>query len=532
MAKKKLKLKKFNLHPVTSMILLIALVIIVSFILHLFKASTTYNVINVETGQIKTEVVKVVNQMNYKGVKTLISDALKNFVSFAPLGTLLVTLIGLGVAEATGLIDTVLRRRILKIPPRTVTFLLLLLAIFSSIVNEVGYAVMIPLGALVFLINGRNPLAGIATAFAGVAFGYSISFFVGSTDIALLPYTRVAANLIDEGFHVSMTSNLFIMIASCVILAAIGTVAAENFAIKRFGRYLSKTRDDLGQTKEIEFLDLKYEEQKKLKEDSYEKKGLRWALITSIVVVLLFIYMVIPGLPLSGMLLDLNEEAYVNQLFGTNSYFHDGFTYMTAIYFALSGIAYGIGAKSIKNDKDLINSLVEKLKEVGLVVVMIFFASQLITVFKATNIGVYITALFTNLLKSLPVNGWLLIIISMIFIAISNLFMPNSLSKWSIISPVLVPLMMQSNISPQFCQYIFRAAESMTNGITPLLAYFIVYLAYLNIYNKDPERPITIKKGINYMLPYMLWFIIGWILIIMAWYIIGLPLGPGVMPTL
>ena len=532
MAKKKLRLKKFNLHPVTSMILLIALVIIVSFILSLCKASTTYNVINIETGQIKTEVVKVVNQMNYKGVKTLISDALKNFVSFAPLGTLLVTLLGLGVAEATGLIDTVLRRRILKIPPRTVTFLLLLLAIFSSIVNEVGYAVMIPLGALVFLINGRNPLAGIATAFAGVAFGYSISFFVGATDIALLPYTRVAANLIDEGFHVSMTSNLFIMIVSCFILAAIGTIAGENFAIKRFGRYLSKTRDDLGQTKEIEFLDLKYEEQKKLKEDSYEKKGLRWALITSIVVVVLFIYMVIPGLPLSGMLLDLNEEAYVNQLFGTNSYFHDGFTYMTAIYFALSGIAYGIGAKSIKNDKDIINNLVEKLKDIGLVVVMIFFASQLITVFKATNIGIYITALFSNLLKSLPVNGWLLILVSMIFIAISNLFMPNSISKWSIISPVLVPLMMQSNISPQFCQYIFRAAESMTNGITPLLAYFVVYLAYLNIYNRDPERPVTIKKGINYMLPYMLWFVIGWILIIMAWYIIGLPLGPGVMPTL
>ncbi len=532
MAKKKLRLKKFNLHPVTSMILLIALVIIVSFILSLCKASTTYNVINIETGQTKTEVVKVVNQMNYKGVKTLISDALKNFVSFAPLGTLLVTLLGLGVAEATGLIDTVLRRRILKIPPRTVTFLLLLLAIFSSIVNEVGYAVMIPLGALVFLINGRNPLAGIATAFAGVAFGYSISFFVGATDIALLPYTRVAANLIDEGFHVSMTSNLFIMIVSCFILAAIGTIAGENFAIKRFGRYLSKTRDDLGQTKEIEFLDLKYEEQKKLKEDSYEKKGLRWALITSIVVVVLFIYMVIPGLPLSGMLLDLNEEAYVNQLFGTNSYFHDGFTYMTAIYFALSGIAYGIGAKSIKNDKDIINNLVEKLKDIGLVVVMIFFASQLITVFKATNIGIYITALFSNLLKSLPVNGWLLILVSMIFIAISNLFMPNSISKWSIISPVLVPLMMQSNISPQFCQYIFRAAESMTNGITPLLAYFVVYLAYLNIYNRDPERPVTIKKGINYMLPYMLWFVIGWILIIMAWYIIGLPLGPGVMPTL
>lgn len=532
MAKRKLKFKKFNLHPITSIILLILAVILLSAILSLFNASATYNTINLETGQIQTNIITVENQLTYQGVKNLVSNAAKNFISFAPLGTLLITLIGLGIAEATGLVDTVLRRRILKISPKLVTFLLILIAIFSSIVNEVGYAVMIPLGALVFLINGRNPLAGIATAFAGVAFGYSISFFVGATDIALLPYTRAAARLIDETFHVSMTSNLFIMIISSFVLAAIGTFASETFAIKRFGRYTSKTRDDLGQTKEIEFLDLQYEEQKKLKEEANEKKGLRSALIVGIILFIIFVYTVIPGLPLSGMLLDLSEGAYVDQLFGVNSYFQDGFTYLIAIFFAVTGIAYGIGAKTIKNDKDLINQLVEKSKNIGLIIIMIFFASQFIALFKATNIGTYITASLTNLLKVLPLDGVLLILVSIIIIAVSNLFMPNSLGKWAIISPVVVPLMMQSNISPQFSQYIFRASESMTNGITPLLAYFIVYLAYLNVYNKDPERPISIRKGISYMMPYMLWFTIGWILIIMAWYIIGLPLGPKVLPTL
>ncbi len=532
MAIRKRKLKKFNLHPVTTIILLILLVVLLSAILSLFDASATYNTIDLATGQIQTSIITVENQLTYQGVKNLISNATKNFISFAPLGTLLITLIGLGIAEATGLIDTVLRRRILKISPKLVTFLLILFAIFSSIVNEVGYAIMIPLGALVFLINGRNPLAGIATAFAGVAFGYSISFFVGATDISLLPYTRVAARLIDESFHVSMTSNLYIIIVSCFVLAAIGTFAAETFAIKKFGRYTSKTRDDLGQTKEIEFLDLKYEEQKKLKEASNEKKGLKAALITAIVITIIFVYMVIPGLPLSGMLLDLDSIAYVDQLFGANSYFQDGFTYMIAIFFGITGIAYGIGAKTIRNDKDIINSLTEKLKDIGLILVMIFFASQLIALFKTTNIGTYLTASLTNILKMVSLDGMLLIIVAVLIIAVSNLFMPNSLAKWSIISPVLVPLMMQSNVSPQFSQYIFRAAESMTNGITPLLGYFIVYLAYLNIYNRDPERPISIRKGIAYMMPYMFWFSIGWILIIITWYIVGLPLGPGVMPTL
>jgi len=526
------KIKRKTIHPVTSIILIMFLVIIASGILAIFDASATYNTINVETGQIQTNIIEVKNQLNYTGVKNLISNAATNFISFAPLGTLLITLIGLAVAQATGLIDTVLRRRILKLNPTIITFLLFLVSIFSSIVNEVGYAIMIPLGALVFLINGRNPLSGIATSFAGVAFGYSISFFVGSTDISLLPYTKVAAHLIDDIFHVSMTSNLFIMIFSCFVLAIIGTIVTEKIIIKKIGRYTSKTRDDLGATREIEFLDLHYEEQKKLKEEALEKKGLRRANIVSIVIILIFIYMIIPGLPLSGTLLDLEQNAYVNQLFGEHSYFQDGFTYMVAIYFIVTGIAYGIGSKSIKSDKDLFAKMYDKLKDIGLIVLMIFFASQLIALFKNTNLGNYIVASLTNLIKNLPLNGLFLIVAVIIIIAICNIFVPSSLAKWSIISPVLVPIMMQSNISPQFTQYIFRAAESMTNGVTILLPYFIVYLAYLNVYNKDSQKPITIRKGISYMMPYFFWLGIGWILIIMMWYVIGIPLGPGVYPTL
>ncbi|HPE15150.1 MAG TPA: AbgT family transporter [Bacilli bacterium] len=528
----KRKLKKFHLHPITSIFLLMILVIILSMILSSTGVSATYNTINLDTGELQTQIITVENQFTYQGVKNLISNATKNFISFAPLGTLLITLFGLGVADATGLIDTILRRRILRISPSTVTFLLFLIAIFSSIVNEVGYAVMIPIGALVFLINGRNPLTGIAAAFAGVAFGYSISFFVGSTDIALLPYTTVAASLIDEGFHVSMTSNLFIMIVSCFVLAGVGTFVTEKFIAKKMGRYAQKTRDDLGQTKEIEYLDLQYEEQKKLKEESLEKKGLHSAAIVGIAIAVVFIYMIIPGLPLSGMLLDLEESAYVNQLFGSNSYFQAGFTYMVAIFFAVTGIAYGISAKSIKNDKDLMNKLKDKLVNIGMLVVMIFFASQLIALFKETNIGYLLTASITNLIKNISFTGIPLILVVMILIAIANIFVPSSIAKWSIISPVLVPIMMQSNISPQFTQYIFRASESMTNGITILLAYFIVYLGYLNVYNKDQDKPITLRQGIAYMLPYMFWLGIAWVFIIIMWYIIGLPLGPGVFPTL
>lgn len=209
-----------------------------------------------------------------------------------------------------------MKKRIIKINPKTLTFIIILMSIFSSIVNEVGYALLIPLAALLFLFNGRNPLAGIAAAFAGVAFGYSISFFVGSIDIDLIPYTQASARLIDSEFYVRMTSNLFIMIVSSFLIALIATLITEKIIVKKLGRYVAKTRDDLGQTKEIEYLDLQYEEEKKIKEEALQKKGLKSAKIVGIIVIILFVYMIIPGLPLSGMLLDLKQSAYVDQLFG------------------------------------------------------------------------------------------------------------------------------------------------------------------------------------------------------------------------
>lgn len=531
MATKK-KLKKMKLHPVTSYIIMLVGIILLSFILSGLNISATYNSINPDTNELTKEIITVKNLLSYDGLKTIISNAASNFISFTTLSTLIITLIGVGVAEVTGLIQTFMKKRLVKINPKILTFLLFLIAIFSSIINEVGYALLIPIGALLFLFNGRNPLAGIATAFAGVAFGYSISFFVGAMDISLIEYTTQAANLIDESLYVRMTSNLYIMIASCIILAIVGTIITEKFIVKKFGRYISKTKDDLGQTREIEYLDLQYEEQKKIKEEESEKKGSKYALIAGIIIIVIAIYTIIPGLPLSGMLLDLSEEAYVDQLFGANSYFQDGFTYIMSLFFIITGIAYGIGAKTITSDKDLLHKLGQKLSSLGMLLVMIFFASQFVAIFKESNIGTVIVAGLANLLKALPLSGIILIVVAFIIIAISNLFLTTSLAKWKIISPVLVPMMMQLNMSPQFAQFIFRAAESSTNGITPLLAYFIVYIGYLNIYNKDSDKSFSIKEGIAYMMPYFIGLALTWLIIILIWYIIGLPLGPNSFTTL
>lgn len=531
MAKKK-KVKQLKIHPITGFIILTIATIILSAILSLFNISATYDSVNLDTNELEQTVVTVKNMLTYDGIKSMFSNASKNFISITTVSTLVITLIGIAVAEETGLIQTFMKRKLTRINPKIITFIIFLLAVFSSIVNEVGYAVLIPLGALLFLFNGRNPLVGITTAFAGVAFGYSVSFFIGSTDMSLIPYTMSAANLIDETFYVRMTSNLFIMIFSCIIISIVGTLITEKYIVKKMGRYISKTRDDLDQTKEIEYLDLQYEEQKKIKTEEREKKGLKYALIAGIIVTLIFAYMITPGLPLSGELLDKTQTSYAYQLFGETSYLEAGFTYMLSLFMMITGIAYAIGSKELKNDNELVQKVGKKLSSLGILLVMIFFAAQFIAIFKETNIGTLMVVWLTSLIKAIPLSGMLLIIVSILVIAISNLFVPSTMAKWIIISPVLVPAMMQLNMSPQYSQFVFRAAESMTNGVTPLLAYFVVYLGYLNIYNREEKKVYGIRDGIKIMTPYLIALSVAWIAIVLLWYLIGLPLGPGVYPTL
>ena len=244
MAKK--KMKKIILHPITTYIILIFVTIFLSFILKLFDFSATYNSINYSTGTLEKTIVTVNNMLSYEGIKYVLSNAAKNFISSTTLSTLIITLIGLGIAEETGFIQTFMKRRLVKVNPKVITFMLFLIALASSIVNEVGYAILIPIGALLFLFNGRNPLVGIATSFAGVAFGYGISLFVGTMDINLLPYTTSAANLIDKSYYVRMTSNLFIMIAACVILSIVGTIIIIVYGIILFKLFkIAKQSDNL-----------------------------------------------------------------------------------------------------------------------------------------------------------------------------------------------------------------------------------------------------------------------------------------------
>lgn len=527
--KRTLKFKKFNMHPILMFVILTGATLVLSAILSGLGVQTTYNTINPNTLELENNLVTIDNLLNYNGLKYIISNAAKNIAGFSPISNLLLSLIGLAVAYSTGLIDTFTKRITLNINNKILTFIIILLATISSLINDVGYVILIPLSAIIFSANKRSPILGIITAFCGVAFGYGATLFVGSTDVSLISNTTLAARIINEIYHVELTSNLYIMIVSTIILSIVGTIIIEKMIAPKFSKV--KIKDEDYNTKEIDITKIKETEQNKIELELKEKKGLKKALIVSIIFIVLFAYSLIPNLPFSGLLLDMKETTYLNQAFGKNSYFQDGFTYMISLFFVVTGIVYGINAKTIKNSKDLFEKCTTYLSETGIIFVILFFAAQFIAIFKKSNIGTFIVALSANLIKKASFSGIALIIMCMLVIAVCNIFVTTASTKWAILAPVIVPLMMESNISPQFAQYILRAADSMTKGITPLLAYFAVYIGYLNIYNTDKEA-ITIKKSIKYIMPYCLIISITWILIIVGWYILGAPIGIGVSSTL
>ena len=524
------KLQRKPMEPVTSYILLTFLVIIISGILSLFNFQSTYNVVDGSKVELIQTTSIIENLFGFDGLKYIVGNASKNFIVFAPLSMYLVAMIGFVVCEASGFFDVLFKKIFANLNNKILTFIVILVATISSLINEVGFVIIIPLAAFIYKAKKRNPMIGICAAFAGCAFGYGTSIFVGSLETQLIPYTTTAARLVDSSFHISLLSNLYIMIVSTFIISIVGTIIIEKIVAPTLGKY--RVKKELENIDDFEIIGEEEIEQVALSNDYNEKKGYKAASIVGIIFILFFIYSVVPGLPGSGLLLDYNETTYLKQIFGENSYFQDGFTYMITLAFTISGLVYGFVSKKFKNNSDVIKLSKEPLSRVGSMILLLFVASQFAGVFRKSNIGTIITGILSNILSGFSFGGIVYLIIAIFIMMICDYFSTGIQSKWMVFAPSIVPVLMQSNISPQFAQFVMRAVDSMTNGITPLYAYFVIYIGYLNMYNIREDRPISIGNGIKIMFPYFVIISITWLLIIVGWYIIGLPIGPGVYPTI
>lgn len=500
---------RITLDPIMALLILIVATIVISGFLSLLGVQVTYNKIaNDVTFEYTQGLVAVDSLFSLSGLKYIFTNTVSNFVSFTPLSSLIIILIGIGVMEKSGFLKTAITLLTKKAKKKNVTFVLVLICLFSSIMGYLPYVVMIPLSALIFEYGRRNPYIGIISSFAALSAGTGISVFLTGVDSELMINTLLGSHMINPSYALGTGSFFIIMLVAIIILAFAITAITENYIAPRLPKY--------------EFPESTLEED--LTVSKKQLKGLVIAGFAGLLYLLFFIYSIIPGLPLSGALLDHSKVFYIDKLFSPTSFFSHGFVFVVTMLFIILGFFYGIGAKTIKNNKDLCDDLGHSLDGVGKTLVLIFFASTFISIFKKTGMGEVITAALANILTINNLGALPLIIILFITSAIATIFLPNSTFKWAILAGIAVPTLMNMGISPEFTQVIFRFGESVTMGITPLMAYYVIYLAYLEKYNQN-KKPINLFKTIKYQVPYSI--VVGLILLalLILWFIIGLPIG-------
>lgn len=502
------KKNKIILHPIMAFVILIIITIAISGILGPLGLSANYNSINTVTGELENTTVMVTSLLNLSGLKMIFRTTVANFASFAPLSNLLIILIGIGIMDKSGFLEAFFTLVTKKASKFGVTLTLSFLTILASIMGDISYIIFIPISALIFKYGHRNPKAGIIMAFAGLTCGTGINIFMNSIDAAMLGYTSLAAKSLDSAYTISNFAFAFIMIILTVVMSFIIATVTERVIVPKLGY------QEMDSDKEEFYLDKK------------KKRGLLFSLTVGVIYILIFLYNIIPGLPFSGNLLDYSQTLYIDKLFGYNSFFNQGFVFVVTLFFFLCGLFYGIGAKTIKNNRDVSNYLGHSLDEIGKTLVLIFFASTFISIFKATNIGNTITALLGEFILNSQATGIPLIIISFIACILATLVLPSPVVSWSMVSGVLVPVFMNSGMTAEFAQLIFRASECVAYGLTPIMAYFVIYLAFMDNYSTE-EKPVSLTGSIKNLLPYAGATAAIWITVLILLYVLGIPFGIG-----
>ncbi|WP_368504414.1 AbgT family transporter [Alkalihalophilus sp. As8PL] len=480
-------------HPITLFAILAVLVVFVSAILSSMN-------ISVESPAEPGVEVTVTNLLSSEGIHYIVTNMVSNFINFAPLGVVLATMIGIGVAERSGLISAALRGLVTSVPKRLITAALVFAGIMSSVASDAGYVVLPPLGALLFIALGRHPLAGLAAAFAGVSAGFSANLFLSATDPMLGELTRQAAATFDPAYAetINIAMNYYFIAASVFVLTIAGTFVTEKLVEPRLGSYKKTETDD---AEKIDYL------------NSNEKKALLWSGISMVAVIAVMALLIVPEWgPLRGD----GPNAIVN------SPFMRSLGPIILFVFLIPGIVYGIITKTIKNDKDVANQMSDTMASMGMFIVLAFTAGQFVAFFNETNMGLVLGVYGAEFLQSVSFTGIPLVLAFMVVAGFINLFIGSASAKWAIMAPVFIPIMMQLGYSPELTQMAYRIADSTTNIISPLMTYFAIIIAFAQKYDKK----MGIGTLISVMLPYSIVFSIVWAAMLIIWMLFGIDLGP------
>jgi aminobenzoyl-glutamate transport protein len=485
-------------HPAVLFFLLMGVIVLLSHAFHLMGTSVSYQRINPETLTAEETTTVVNSLLSADGIRFIVTSVVPNFINFGPVGIIVVAMIGVGLAEQSGLIQALIRKIVMIAPRHAMTAIIVTLGVLSSIASDAGYLVLIPLGAAAFHSLGRHPLVGLAAAFAGVAAAFGVNFLVKPIDGILAEMTNDAAHIVDPGRSIELTANFYFGIASSVVLIAVCSIITDWIVEPRLGKYKGDAPIETSQGMSAE-----------------ESRGLAFALIALVGVVAVLCFLTLPpGAPLR------NPETQA--LIG-NSPFMNSLVFLIMIVFLVAGAAYGVGAKTINTVQGGIDAIIKTISDLGGLLFLFFVISQFVAYFNYSNLGTILAVNLADMLTEADLGG-VTLLLAFILIGFLLCFpLPNILPKWAIMAPIFVPLFMKLGIGPEVVLAAYRVSDSPPNVINPLLPHFALVVGFAQQY----EKAAGVGTIVALMLPYTMITALAWILTFFAWYLLGLPFGPG-----
>jgi aminobenzoyl-glutamate transport protein len=452
-----------------------------------------------------TETASVKGLLTGEGVRYLFTSFVSNFRNFAAVAIILVVMIGVGLAEAAGLIASLIRKLVGVSSRGTLTLIIVLLGILSSVASDAGYLVLIPLGAAAFKSVGRNPLAGMAAAFAGVAAGFGVNVLITPLDGVLTEITNDSIPAGNADLSIDLASNLYFGIGSTIFVAALLTFLTTRVVEKQLGPW---DPADHGEGWAMD------EEAPEISPEA-DSRGLRFAGLGALaVIVAVTLLTAFPGAPLR------NPET--GDIIGDSPFMDSLIVIITLVFFA-AGYGYGRGAGTITGSDDVIETITKSWAGLASLLFLFLLIAQFIAYFNFSNIAEVLAVKLGDVLESMDIGTvWLLIGVILLTIIV-NLIIPQAIGKWALLAPIFIPLFIRLDVAPQTVLAAYRVGDSPTNVITPLMAYFPLIVVFAQRYRKDAG----IGTVVSMMLPYVVVLSIGWTLFFVAWYLIGIPLGPG-----
>lgn len=478
-------------HPATLFLLLALLVIL---------ASELAVQLGVQAQHPKTgAILQPTSLLSVEGLHRILTQTVTNFTGFAPLGTVLVALLGIGIAESSGLIGAALRLVVLSAARRYLVGVVVFAGVMSNVASELGYVLLVPLAGSIFAAAGRHPLAGMAAAFAGVSGGYSANLLLGTVDPLLSGITQEAARIVDPAALVNPACNYYFMFVSTFVISAAGWWLTEKVVEPRLGAWSGgadeNARDLLKPLSRLE----------------------HQGLLAALGVFALLTAMILWGtLPAGGFLRDPKTDSVLH------SPFMSGIVTLIFLAGALGGVAYGVVTRSIRSDGAAMKGMAKSMETLSGYLVLVFFAAQFVAYFQWTNLGLIFAVKGAQALQASGLAGTPALIAFIGLTAIVNLIMGSASAKWALMAPVFVPMLMLTGVDPATTQCAFRIGDSCTNVVSPMMSYFALIIAFFQRY--DPKAGLGTLVAT--MFPYSITFLVIWTALFALWMGLDLPLGP------